>query len=109
MVVKVLGFVKKQDIPVGDDRWLTVVSPDNQNEVELLLEPIGFAPAGRYQKALHKAGIPQTSFAVEDVDAEHERLTALGVSFRTEPTKTGDTIIAVFEDTCGNLIQVYQV
>jgi catechol 2,3-dioxygenase-like lactoylglutathione lyase family enzyme len=104
----VLGFIKKQDIPMGDYRWLTVVSPVGQGEVELLLEPTGFIPAGRYQKALFKAQIPLTAFAVADVKAEFERLSQLGVVFRTEPTEAGPTTIAVFEDTCGNLIQIYQ-
>jgi catechol 2,3-dioxygenase-like lactoylglutathione lyase family enzyme len=105
---EVLGFEKKQDIPFGDDRWLTVVSPDGPDDMELLLEPTGFPPARTYQKALFEAGIPLTAFAVSDVRSECERLVELGVVFTTEPTNAGSTIIAVFEDTCGNLIQLFQ-
>ena len=94
---------------MGDYRWLTVVSPGGQGDVELLLEPTGFKPAATYQKALFKAAIPLTAFAVSDVQAEFERLSELKVVFKTEPTEAGPTIIAVFEDTCGNLIQIYQV
>ena len=105
---EVLGFVKKQDIPMGDVRWLTVMSPEAQNDVELLLEPIAFKPAKTYQKALFKAKIPITAFAVADVKAECARLAKLDVVFKTEPTQAGTTTIAVFEDTCGNLLQIYQ-
>ena len=105
---EVLGFVKKQDIPMGDARWLTVMSPEAQNDVELLLEPIAFKPAKTYQKALFKAKIPITAFAVADVKAEFARLAKLDVVFKTEPTQAGTTTIAVFEDTCGNLLQIYQ-
>ena len=104
----VLGFVKKEDIPLGEDRWLTVVSPEGPEEVELVLEPIRFDPAKTYQQALFEAGIPLTAFAVEDVPAEFENLVAKGVVFKAEPTDVGATVIAVFEDTCGNLIQIYQ-
>ncbi|MBT8078367.1 MAG: VOC family protein [Gammaproteobacteria bacterium] len=104
----VLGFEKKQDIPMGEFRWLTVVSPDSPCEVELLLEPTGFAPAKTYQSALFEANIPLTAFAVGDVRAEYERLSGLNVRFQTEPMTAGPTTIAVFEDTCGNLIQIYQ-
>ena len=104
----VLGFVKKQDIPVGSDRWLTVVSPEGPDDLELLLEPAGFPPTKTYQKALFDAGIPLTAFQVADVQAEHERLANQGVVFKTGPTPAGTTTIAVFEDTCGNLIQIYQ-
>jgi catechol 2,3-dioxygenase-like lactoylglutathione lyase family enzyme len=105
---EILGFVKKTDIPAGEHRWLTVISPDQPNGPELLLEPTGFPPAKTYQKALYDAGIPLTSFAVEDIAATHERLRKLGVVFRTPPTKMGPVTVAIFEDTCGNLIQIAQ-
>ena len=105
---EVLGFVKKNDIPVGEDRWLTVVSPEGPDDVELLLEPMGFPPARTYQKALFEAGIPLTSFAIDDIQKEYERMKKLGVVFKTAPTKMGPVTIAVFEDTCGNLIQMAQ-
>jgi predicted enzyme related to lactoylglutathione lyase len=105
---EVLGFVKKNDIPVGEARWLTVVSPEGPDDVELLLEPMGFPPARTYQKALFEAGIPLTSFAIDDIQKEYERMKKLGVVFKTAPTKMGPVTIAVFEDTCGNLIQMAQ-
>jgi len=105
---EVLGFVKKNDIPLGEDRWLTVVSPEGPDDVELLLEPMGFPPARTYQKALFEAGIPLTSFAVDDIQKEYERMEKLGVAFKSAPTKMGPVTIAVFEDTCGNLIQMAQ-
>jgi catechol 2,3-dioxygenase-like lactoylglutathione lyase family enzyme len=105
---EVLGFVKKHDIPMGEARWLTVVSPEGPDDVELLLEPMGFPPARTYQKALFEAGIPLTSFAVGDVQKEYERMKELGVVFKTTPTKMGPVTVAVFEDTCGNLIQMAQ-
>jgi predicted enzyme related to lactoylglutathione lyase len=105
---EVLGFVKKNDIPLGEDRWLTVVSPEGPDDVELLLEPMGFPPARTYQIALFEAGIPLTSFAVDDIQKEYERMKKLGVVFKTAPTKMGPVTIAVFEDTCGNLIQMAQ-
>jgi len=103
-----LGFAKKADIPTGGARWLTVVSPDQPDGPELLLEPASFPPAKTYQKALFDAGIPFTSFAVADVEATYGRLQRLGVVFRTKPTKMGLVTIAVFDDTCGNLIQIAQ-
>jgi predicted enzyme related to lactoylglutathione lyase len=103
-----LGFVKKTDIPVGEYRWLTVVSPEEENGVELLLEPMGFEPAKVYQKALFDTGIPYTSFAVEDMQKEKERLEKLGVEFTSPPEKVGTVTIAVINDTCGNLIQLVQ-
>jgi predicted enzyme related to lactoylglutathione lyase len=106
--MEVLGFVKKHDIPMGEARWLTVVSPEGPDDVELLLEPMGFPPARTYQKALFEAGIPLTSFAVDDVQKEYERMKELGVVFKTTPTKMGPVTVAVFEDTCGNLIQMAQ-
>ena len=106
---EVLGFVKKLDIPMGEFRWLTVVSPEAPNDIELVLEPMGFPPAKTYQKALFEAGIPLTAFAVDDIQREYEKLAKLGVVFKTKPTQMGPVTIAVFEDTCGNLIQIYQV
>jgi len=105
----VLGFVKKRDIPLGEARWLTVVSKEEQDGVELLLELTSFAPAKIYQKELLKAGIPFTAFNVSDLDKEYQRLTDLGVSFSMEPTQMGPTKLAVFNDTCGNNIQIFQV
>ena len=106
---EVLGFVKKKDFPLGEEaRWLTVVSPEAPDGTELLLEP-NSNPAGKtYQGALFEQGIPAASFAVDDIEGEHLRLTGKGVVFRTEPVDVGGAIIAVFEDTCGNLIQIYQ-
>ena len=103
----ILGFVKKQDIPVGAFKWLTVVAPDEPDGTELLLEPDDNAASATFQKALFEQGIPLAAFAVEDVQLEYERLKELGVRFHTEPTPAGSTIIAVFDDTCGNLIQLY--
>lgn len=105
---EVLGFLKKKDIPMGEYRWLTVVSPDGPDEIELLLEPSEFPAAKVYQKALFEAGIPLASFAVDDVQKEYERMKNLGVVFSMEPTEMGPTTLAMFNDTCGNLIQVYQ-
>jgi catechol 2,3-dioxygenase-like lactoylglutathione lyase family enzyme/ketosteroid isomerase-like protein len=104
----VLGFVKKEDIPLGKFRWLTVVSPRDPEGVELLLEP-NENPAGKtFQKALFEQGIPLTTFGVDDLQKEYERLRKLQVAFRTPPTPRGDVSVAVFEDTCGNLIQLTQ-
>lgn len=105
----VLGFIKKQDMPMGDARWLTVVSPEGPDDVELLLEPMGFAPAKTFQKALFDAGIPLTAFAVSDVQGEYAKLIKLGVDFKSGPTKAGPTTLAVFNDTCGNWIQLFEV
>jgi catechol 2,3-dioxygenase-like lactoylglutathione lyase family enzyme len=104
----VLGFQVKHDIPMGEARWLTVVSPENSDSVELLLEPMGFGPAKTYQKALFEAGIPLTMFGVSDIHKEHERLKNAGVVFKSAPKQMGPVTIAVFEDTCGNLIQMVQ-
>ena len=104
----ILGFVKKKDIPMGQFRWLTVPSPEGAEGVELVLEPIGFAPAQTYQKALFAAGIPATAFLTNDIDSEYKRLKALGVSFRGEPKSMGPIIAVLFEDTCGNLINLVQ-
>jgi predicted enzyme related to lactoylglutathione lyase len=104
-----LGFVKKRDITAGQYRWLTVVSPDDQNGTELVLEPNDNPAAKTYQKAIFKQGIPATMFGVSDVRAEHERLKELGVKFTMEPTEVMEHVtIAVFDDTCGNLIQIQQ-
>ncbi len=105
---EVLGFVKKEDIPVGEFRWLTVVSPDDQDGTEFLLEPNSNPVAEQYQKGIYEQGIPATSLGVDDVQAEYERLTELGVVFKVEPTDYGHYKIASFDDTCGNLIQIQQ-
>ena len=102
----VLGFIKKTDIPMGEARWLTVVSPERPDDVELLLEPMGFLPARTYQQALFEAGIPLMTLAVEDTEKEFERMVKLGVVFKAKPTKMGPVTIAVFADTCGNLLQL---
>jgi len=104
----ILGFVKKKDIPMGQFRWLTVSSPEGAEGVELVLEPIGFSPAQTYQKALFAAGIPATAFLTNDIHAEYLRLKALGVGFRGEPKSMGPIIAVLFEDTCGNLINLVQ-
>jgi catechol 2,3-dioxygenase-like lactoylglutathione lyase family enzyme len=105
---EVLGFVKKTEVPLGDARWLTVVSPESPDGVELVLEPDGHPAVRPFKEALVSDGIPFTSFAVDDVRSEHERLAALGVRFTQEPTEMGPVITAVFDDTCGNLIQIAQ-
>lgn len=103
----VLGFVTKHDVPLGGGaRWLTVVSPDEPDGVELLLEPDGHPAAGPFKRALVSDGIPFTSFAVDDVNTEFDRLRGLGVRFTQEPTEMGSVTTAVFDDTCGNLIQI---
>ncbi|MDP9869101.1 MULTISPECIES: VOC family protein [Streptosporangium] len=103
---EMLGFTKKHDIPVGGARWLTVVSPEDPEGTELLLEPDGHPAVGPYKKALVADGIPATSFQVTDVQAEYERLRGLGVTFTQEPMEAGPVTTAVFDDTCGNLIQI---
>jgi predicted enzyme related to lactoylglutathione lyase len=104
----VLGFRMKRDIPIGEYRWLTVVADNDPDGPELLLEPNAHPAAKQYQAALFGDGIPVTSFEVDDVAAEHKRLTEKGVTFTAGPTDMGDSIIAVFDDTCGNLIQIYE-
>jgi len=104
----VLGFLKKTEIPMGEHRWLTVVSPAAPNGVELLLEPDSHPAARPFKEALVSDGIPFTSFAVDDVRQEYERLHALGVQFTQQPAEMGPMITAVFDDTCGNLIQIAQ-
>ena len=104
----VLGFVKHHDIPIGDASWLTVVSPDAPDCPQLLLEPAGHPAVKPYRDALREDGIPLAQFAVDDVEAEHARLTAKGVEFTMPPTDIGTAVVAVFDDTCGNLIQIAQ-
>lgn len=106
---EVLGFVKKTEIPLGEHKWLTVVSKEEQDGVELLLEPMGFEPAKVFQKALFEAGIPLTAFNVDNLDKEYERLLKLGVVFSMPPTQMGTVKLAVLNDTCGNNIQLVQV
>jgi catechol 2,3-dioxygenase-like lactoylglutathione lyase family enzyme len=104
----VLGFVKKTEIDLGEAFWLTVISPDQPDGPELLLEPDGHPAAKPFKAALVADGIPYTSFAVADVQAEYDRLTGLGVEFTQPPTQMGPVTTAVFDDTCGNLIQIAQ-
>ena len=105
---RVLGFIKKHDMLAGQFRWLTVVSADGPDDVELLLEPNDNPAAKTYQDALLEQGIAAAAFAADDVQGEYRRLKESGVVFRIEPTEMGPTTITVFEDTCGNLIQIYQ-
>ena len=105
---EILGFREKTNVPIGEHRWLTVVSPDNPDGTELLLEPDEHPAAKPFKKALVTDGIPYTSFAVDDVRAEYERLRALDVRFTQEPVDMGPVTTAVFDDTCGNLIQIAQ-
>src|SRR3954451_8042218 len=102
----ILGFVKKHDIPLGKDRWLTVVSPEDPEGTELLLEPSGHPAVRPFRDALVADGIPFTQFAVDDVKVEYDRLRALGVTFTQEPVDMGPVTTAVLDDTCGNLIQI---
>ena len=104
----VLGFEKMADIPMGQFRWLTVCSPEGIAGVELVLEPMSFPPARTYQKALFEAGIPAAALITKDIAAEVQRLKARGVKFRGEPTNMGPITTVVFEDTCGNLINLVQ-
>ena len=103
-----LGFVKKHDIPVGEFKWLTVVSPDDPDGTELLLEPNENPVSQAYQKGMFDQGIPVALFSVTDIHAEYEKLKSLGVAFTMEPTEVMDVTIAVLDDTCGNLIQILQ-
>ena len=105
---EVLGFIKKRDLPLGEARWLSVVSPVAPDGVELLLEPNGNPISRTYQKAVHEAGIPVTTFATDDIQKEYRRMTELGVVFTSEPDRSGEVTIAVFDDTCGNLIGLFQ-
>ncbi|HSS75533.1 MAG TPA: VOC family protein, partial [Thermoanaerobaculia bacterium] len=106
---EVLGFVKKKEIPLGKFKWLTVVSPEGPDDIELLLEPNENPAAQTFQKALHEQRIPLTMFFVDDIQGEYERLQKLGVVFRSGPTQAGPATIAVLDDTCGNLIQICKV
>jgi catechol 2,3-dioxygenase-like lactoylglutathione lyase family enzyme len=103
---EILGFVKKTDVPLGEYSWLTVVSPEDPDGTELLLEPGAHPAVPPFKRALVEDGIPFTSFAVDDVAAEYERLVAHGVRFTQPPTDMGEVTTAVFDDTCGNLIQI---
>lgn len=104
-----LGFEVKHDIPLGEHRWLTVVSKEQPNGTELLLEPGEHPAVQPYKKALVADGIPVTSFMVDDINAEFERLRSLGVQFTIEPMNAGTVLMAVLDDTCGNLIQLVQM
>lgn len=106
---RALGFVKQADVSLGEYRWLTVSSPEGIAGVEVVLEPLAFAPARVYQKALYEAGIPATAFFTDDIAAEVGRLKANGVVFRTEPSRQGPVIVALFDDSCGNLINLVQL
>jgi len=105
---EVLGLVKKTDMPIGEYRWLTVTSPDGPGGIELVLEPMGFPPARDYQKALFQAGIPLTAFLSDDIQKEYQELKKRGVVFRSEPQAMGAITSVLFEDTCGNLINLVQ-
>lgn len=105
---RVIGFRVKHDIPMGEFRWLTVVSPDGVEGAEVVLEPTAFEPARVYQKALFDAGIPITAFMTHDIAAEAARLQAAGLVFRSEPRAAGGSVVALFEDGCGNLISLVQ-
>lgn len=104
---RVLGFMKKRDIPMGESRWLTVVSPEDPEGVELLLEPAGHPAVGPFKDALAEDGVPFTTFQVDDCRVEYERLSGLGVRFIQQPTDMGEVTVAVLDDTCGNLIQIH--
>lgn len=103
-----LGFVKKEDVPMGESRWITLVSLDEEDGTELLLEPNDHPAAREYQKKISADGIPATMFGVEDVRKEYQRLAGHGVKFTMAPTEMGDITMAIFDDTCGNLIQIMQ-
>ena len=104
-----LGFVTKQDIDLGGPRWITLVSPEGHGDVELALEPTGHPASPAWQKALYDSGTPATAFASADIHAEYERLVARGVKFRAPPKTQGPFTYAEFDDTCGNLIQIFQL
>ncbi len=101
---EILGFEKKEDVPMGEHRWLTIVSPEGADGVEFLLEPMGFPPAAEYYKSLYEAGIPATSFGSDNVDKEYAKLKSLGVEFKGEPIEMDGAKFVVFDDTCGNWI-----
>ena len=104
----VLGFQIKHNIPMGEHSWITLVSPDETGEVELALEPNAYPAAAEFQAKLMKDGIPWTAFRVDDVELEYRRLSELGVEFTQTPTQAGDIRLAVFNDSCGNLIQIVE-
>lgn len=106
---QVLGFVKKVDMPVGQARWLTVVSPEEPDGTQLVLEPSDNPATQTFKQAIFQQGIAATAFAVDNIQKEYTRMKKQGVKFTLEPTKTGGPTIAVFDDTCGNLIQIFQV
>ncbi|WP_428909930.1 VOC family protein [Niallia sp. Krafla_26] len=103
-----LGFVKKHDVPQGEFRWLTVVSPEDPEGTEIVLEPNNHQAAKQYQERLRQDGIPVTMFGVDNIQQEYERLKGQGVKFTMDPTNAGPVTIAIFDDTCGNLIQIAQ-
>ena len=105
----VLGFVTKKNVPMGETRLITLVSPDEPDAAELLLEPCGEHPATKtFKEAIYKEGLPLCAFLVDDIDAEYKRLKDRGVEFRGEPKRCGSETMATFDDTCGNLIMIYQ-
>ena len=104
----VLGFRVKHNIPMGEHSWITLVSPEEAGEVELALEPNAYPAAAEFQAKLMADGIPWTAFRVDDIKAEHTRLLAAGVAFTKDPTQAGEVTLAVFNDTCGNLIQLIE-
>ena len=106
---EMLGFVKKHDIPIGEFKWLTVVSPEDPDGTELLLEPNENPVSKTYQKGIFDQGIPAALFSVDDIRAEYEKLKSRGVTFTMEPTEAAGVTIAILDDTCGNLIQMVQV
>lgn len=103
-----LGFAIKHDVPVGEFRWIALVSPVDPNGTELILEPNNHPAAKEYQKRLFEEGVPVTMFGVEDVNKEYERLQKLGVKFAMEPKEAGGVTLAIFDDTCGNYLQIIQ-
>ncbi len=105
---EILGFQKMADLPMGEFRWLTVTSPDGIAGVELVLEPLGFPPAREYQQAMFEAGIPALALITRDIQADYDRLAKLDVKFRSKPQNMGPITAAVFEDTCGNLVNLVQ-
>lgn len=103
---KKLKFVEKENVPVGTFKWLTVISPDDKDGIELLLEPNDNPVAQTYQREIYKQSIPAASFGVDDVEKEYKHLTSLGIVFTMKPTRMGNATVAIFDDTCGNLIQI---
>ena len=105
---EILGFVEKREIPMGESTWVTVVSPEGPQSLELILQPVGFLPAKLYQKSLFDAGSSAIAFASDDIEAECRRLKELGVTFRDEPVSAQAMTSVLFEDTCGNLVTLYR-